>query len=82
MATFDAAQVILFNFEELNLNLRTSFDGKVWQTLYNTASNGTVWPDLVKRDLVWSIMCGINDLIHIEAELRNLVLRQDVTNFA
>jgi len=34
MATFDAAQVILVNFEELILNwLRMSFDAKVWQLL-------------------------------------------------
>jgi len=43
MATFDAPQVILFNFEELILNqLHMLFDPNVWQTLHNTAFNGLV----------------------------------------
>jgi len=49
IATFDAAQLIRVNFEELSLNwLRMSFDAKEWQTLHNTACNGPVWPHLVK----------------------------------
>jgi len=75
MATFDALQVILFNFDELILHrLRMSFDDKWWQTLHNTVSNGPVWPHFVNGDHVWSSMLSMNDLVLIEAEVRNLGL--------
>jgi len=55
MATFDAAQVILVNFEELTMNwLHLCLDAKEWQTLHNTASNGPVSPHLVNGDHIWS----------------------------
>jgi len=55
MATFDAAQVILLNFEELILNrLIMSFDAKVWPTRHNAACNGPIWFHLVKGDYIWS----------------------------
>jgi len=57
MTTIDAAQGIIFNFEEFILNrLRMSFDAKVWQTLHNTAPNGPVWPHLINGVHVWSII--------------------------
>jgi len=41
MASYDAGQFILVNFEELSLNwLRMSFGAREWQTLHNTAFNG------------------------------------------
>jgi len=53
MATFDAGQFILVNFEELSLNwLRMSFDAKEWQTVHNTTFNCPVWPHLVNGDQV------------------------------
>jgi len=55
-----------------------SFDAKVWQTLYNTTSNGPVWHHLVKGDDVRSRILSMNDLVHIEAEVRNLDLRYQV----
>jgi len=79
MATYNTAQLILVNFEELSLNwLRTTFDAKLWQTLHNTASNDPVWPHLVNDDHVWSRIWNMNDLVHIEAEVRNLDLRYHV----
>jgi len=73
MATFDEAQVILYNFEELIMNwLRTSFDTKVRQTLHNTASNGPVWPYLVNGVHLWSRIWSINDLILTVAKVGDL----------
>jgi len=43
MATFEAARVILFNFEELILNrLRMTIDDIDLQTFHNTTSNSPV----------------------------------------
>jgi len=64
MATFDAAQLILFNFEELSLNwLRMSFNARECQTLHNTAATGPLWPHFVHSEarlntfgLKWHIM--------------------------
>jgi len=76
MATFDAAQLVLANFEELSLNwLRLSFDTKEWQTLHKTNCNGPIWPHLVNGDHVWSRVWSMNDIVHIEAEVHNLGLR-------
>jgi len=55
MATFDTAQLILHNFEELSLNwLSMSFDDKERQTLHNSDSNCQVCPHSVNGDHVWS----------------------------
>jgi len=77
MATFDSTQLILLNFEELSLNSYV-VRGKRWQTLHNTASNGTVWPHLEYGDHIWSRIFSMKDLVHIKAEVRNLVLRYQV----
>jgi len=49
-----------------------SLDVNECQIMHNTASNGPVWPDLVNGDQVRSRIWGTNDLVLIEAELRNL----------
>jgi len=49
-----------------------------WQILYNTASNGPVRPHLVNGDHVWSRIWSMNDLDHIEAEVRNLGLTYQI----
>jgi len=57
MASFDAAQLILVNFDELSLNwLHMAFDDKNLQIVHNMASNGSVCPHLVNGDHVWSRM--------------------------
>jgi len=77
MATFDAAQFV--NFEELSLNwIRIPSDTKEWRTLHYKASNGPVWPHLVNGDHVWSRIWSMNDLVHIEADVRILGLRYQV----
>jgi len=54
------------------------FNANVWQTLHNSASNGPVRPRLVKGDYVWSNIWSMNELVLIEAEVRNLGLRYQV----
>jgi len=79
MAILDAAQLIRFNFEEFSLNwLRMSFDGKHLQTLHNTACNGPVCSHLFSGDHICSRIWSMNDLVHMEAELRNFGLRYQV----
>jgi len=51
MATFDAPQVILFNFEELSQNAMYFF--LMLLSLHNTAFNDPVWHYLVKGAYVW-----------------------------
>jgi len=78
-ATFDTAQLILINFEELSVKwLRMYLDNKEWQTLHNTACNGPVCTVLVNGDHVWSGIYCMNDLIHMVAEVRNRGLRNQV----
>jgi len=49
-----------------------------WQTFHNTISNGPVCPHIVNGDHVWSKIGRMNDLVHIEAEVRNLGFRYQV----
>jgi len=75
MATFHAAQLILFNFEELSPYwLSYVFRRQDFQTLRNTASNGPVLPHLVNGNHVCCKIWGMDNLIHIEADVRNLGL--------
>jgi len=79
MDSFDAAQRILHNFEKLSPNwLRMSFDDKDALTMHITDSNCPAWPHLVNGDHILSRIWSMNNLVHIEAEVRNLCLRYQV----
>jgi len=79
MAIFHSAQLIQVNFAELSLNwLHMSFDENDLHTLHNTASNDPVRPHLVNGDHLWSKVWSMNDLVLIEAKVRNLGLRYQV----
>jgi len=54
------------------------FDAKEWQTLRNTHYNGPVWPHIVNDDHVCSRIWRLNDLVLIDAEERNLGLRNQI----
>jgi len=49
-------------------------DAKERETLHNTASNGPVCHHLVNGDHVCSRIRSMNDLVHIEAEMKTSVL--------
>jgi len=75
MATVDKVYPILINFRHVRLKrLRIGYSATLWQMLHNMASTGPVWSVVGNGGQLSSRISSLNELVHFNAKLRDLVL--------